>query len=65
MVSETFGTVHGAQSIAQGTGHVIRKRWWALLAGAREFVAAERAHRYALHVLVLGIAAVSFAAVVW
>jgi hypothetical protein len=65
MVSQTFGTTYEAQELAQGAGQGIRKHWRALLAAVREIATTERAQRYALHVLVLGMSALSFAAVVW
>lgn len=64
MVSQTFSTAHEAQALAQGMGRVLSKLWRVLLAAAREFVVPERAPRYALHALVLGIGALSFVAVV-
>jgi hypothetical protein len=64
MVSQTFSTTHEAQELAQGTGQGIWKHRWALLAAVREIATTERAQRYALHVLVLGIGALSLAAVV-
>jgi hypothetical protein len=63
VVSETFGNVDTAQTLAQG--RVLQKQWWVLLAIAREFMTPDRAQRYALHALVLGIGALSLVAVVW
>ena len=63
MVSETYGMVHEAQALAQRPVEVILKEWRTLLAAVRELVADERAQRYALHALVLGIGALSFVAV--
>jgi hypothetical protein len=65
MVSQTFSTALETQALAQGTGRVIPKPWWALLAAARESAAADRAQRYALHALVLGIGALSLVVAVW
>lgn len=60
---ETFGAVHQAQARARRATEVTWKQWRALFAAAREFVATERAQRYTLHALVLGIGAISFIAV--
>jgi hypothetical protein len=65
MVSQTLGTTYEAPERAQETGQGIWKHWWALLAAVLRIATTERAQWYALHVKVLAIGALSFAAVVW